>query len=139
MAWICSCNALNTAAINGAIAASANEPHLRPSQIYRQLDVKPQCGVCSPTIRDMITAAREATAATVLPQAKDQPMPELLPRTPSASALPAQAAAPSPTGCAGCIKAQMGQCARQLAAPVASAERPPAAIIVRPLIQQAAR
>lgn len=138
MAWICSCNALNTAAVNGAIAAQADEPHLRPSQVYRQLGVKPQCGICSPTIRDMITAARQTTTATAPHHTKAQAMPEPVPHSPSAPTSPAHAASPVPTGCEGCIKAQMGQCARQLASPVV-AERPDASSIVHRLRLQAAR
>lgn len=149
MAWVCSCNALNTAAVNGAIAAGAHEPHLRPSQIYRQLGVKPQCGRCSPEIRDLIAAARQTTAPAAphqepTHQTPTRLMPEPLLNSPSGSAPPAPTTSPPlaaspPTGCTGCIKAQLGQCARQLTAPTTTAERPPAAIIIRPLLQQAAR
>lgn len=136
MAWICSCNALNTAAVNGAIAAQKAEAHLRPSQVYRQLGVKPQCGVCSPAIRDMITATRQSTDPATAPQSKAEPMPEPRPAIAHAAApLPLSAVASPPTGC---IKAQLGQCARQLASPVV-AERPDASIIVHRLRLQAAR
>lgn len=64
MAWVCSCNAFNTATINAAIAECTAAPRatpLRALHVHQELGATPQCAKCKPLIDAMIATAAETT------------------------------------------------------------------------------
>jgi bacterioferritin-associated ferredoxin len=49
--YVCLCHGLNERAVHAAIAEGGAGS---PAQVWRHLELKPRCGKCVPTMRDMI-------------------------------------------------------------------------------------
>lgn len=57
---VCSCNVLTSARIRAAALVLATEDPSRPitpGRIFRHLGVRPACGTCFSSVRDLISAA----------------------------------------------------------------------------------
>jgi|AGTN01.1.fsa_nt_gi Bacterioferritin-associated ferredoxin len=67
--YVCVCHGIRCRDVR----AARGEGVCRPGEIFRQLDIRPQCGRCMATIREMLEGAPEEKAGPVSRRAHPTP------------------------------------------------------------------